>query len=63
MKDTTQGDSRAIVSAIVALLNTLALVVGLDLGNVIAEIEKIGTMERAESVSSDEEGTSDFNRI
>lgn len=40
-------------------LNTLVVVVGVDLSNVITEIEKIGTKEMAESESSDGEKSSD----
>lgn len=36
-----KGDPRAIIAAIVALLNTLSVVLGIDMGNVIAQIERM----------------------
>lgn len=52
MEDITKkGDPRAIIAAIVALLNTLSVVLGIDMGNVIAQIERM-VEEREDRESS-----------
>lgn len=54
-----KGDPKAIISAIVAFLNTLVVVVGVDVGKVIVEFEKICSKGETESESSDEEESND----